>query len=197
LIAPVLLAVFAAPPDGLAARIATSTCTQAEIDAVIAGRGPLPSLARVQDAARAVALARADDEAWSERARWRGLIPRIDVSVGTNTDLAVRDTVDARTVAEARALGLRVAARFELGDLVFSDAELRGAHQRAAREDAADDRVLRVTALYFDRVAVVIALRARPSVELSLKARLLDGQLTALTGGLIPLPSGDADAAQP
>lgn len=180
-IAVMTMALPAAFDDTL---VASSTCTPAEIAAYVAGQRGLPSLDQVQAAARAAAWAATDEPEWS-RARWRGLVPRLDVSVGTDADLDVRDTIETRTTVEGRALGLRVAARFELGDLVFSDAELRAARLRSARGDAADARVLRATELYFDRVAVALALRGEPSVALALRAGLLDGQLTALTGGLV------------
>jgi hypothetical protein len=169
--------------------VASSTCSVAEIDAIIAGHRELPSLARVQQAAREVWAQHAGDPAWAGRARLRGLVPRLDISVGTDADTDVRDTIDDRTTTEGRALGLRVAARFDLSDLVFAEAELRASRESAARDDELRDLLARATALYFERVELAIALRQSSSVPLILRARAVDGLLFALTGGRVALPS--------
>jgi multidrug efflux pump subunit AcrA (membrane-fusion protein) len=111
----------------LAAATSTNTLEQ-ELALIVAGRGGLPSLAQVQEAAvAALALTDAEEvEAWSSRARLRGLAPTVDARFGTTTDLDVRGEVDGEGWTRVgRGLGLDVSTRFNLGDLVFSDQELR------------------------------------------------------------------------
>ncbi len=172
-----------APAPSLSLLVDSSTCTDAELEAIVAGERELPALAEVQAVARAAWSAHRGDPGWLARARWRGLVPRIDVSVGTDNDLDVRDTIEARTTVEGRALGLRVGARFELGDLVFSETELRASRDLAAREDELRALLVEVTTLYFQRVEVLLAVRAEPTPALRLRAHALDGLLRALTDG--------------
>lgn len=191
MIAWVFTAVLAGPSPQLAPLaqlVDSSTCSAEELDAIIAGRRELVGLAELHDAVRDSWAPHAGDPGWPSRARWRGLVPRVDASLGTDTDLDVRDTLDDRTIVEGRALGVRVGARFELGDLVFSEAELRARRELASREDALRQRLVEVTQLYFQRVEVLLALRLDPSAVLLVRARTLDGLIAALTGGRVPTP---------
>lgn len=173
---------------------ATATASDAEIiDALIAGCGELPSLEEVQDAA-VEALAIADDETalgWASRARWRGLAPKIDAAIGSDADLGVRDSWQGaleRTTTTGQKLGLELGVRWELGELVFSDAELRANRETLARTAAVALARERATKLYFERIEIYLLSRERPSRELSLSLRKLDGLLRAITGGLLELP---------
>jgi hypothetical protein len=176
-VALVLLAVTAA---GVPDLVATSSCSPGELDAIVRGERELPGLAEVHAAARA-RWRETVPEAWTARARWRGLVPRLDVSVGTDVDSDVRDTVEARTTMEGRAIGVRVSARFELGELVYAEPELRMYRERAAAEAGLRELLAEVTTLYFERVAVLVAQRAHSNPAIELRARLLDGRISALT----------------
>lgn len=175
----VMLALLGAPPS----LIETSTCSLVDLESIIEGRDSLPSLASVQAAARAAWARHGHDPSWAARARWRGLVPRIDIAVGTDADFDVRDSIDTRTTVEGRALGVRVSARFELGDLVFAESEVRASRERAAR--AAELRtILRdLTELYFRRVELLLAIRLAPTAPLLLEAKSIDGLIDALTDG--------------
>lgn len=173
---------------------ATSTATEAEIiDALIAGCGPLPSLELVQDTA-VETLAIADEDTargWATRARLRGLAPKIDVAVGSDADVDIRDSSQGeqqRLTSEGRKLGLQAGARWELGELIFSDSELRANRESLARSASVQLARERATKLYFEWIEVFLLSRERPSRELSLAQRRLDGLLRAITGGRLEIP---------
>ncbi len=178
----------AARPD--AALVATATISDVWIDAVLAGRDGLPALADVQDAAvEASRGARSTD--WAARARWRGLLPEVSVTVGHDADLALRDSATsegARLQSEAQAVGIRATTRWSLGDLVFADAELRAHREQTL--NLGEERVVRerVTDLYFKRLEVQLALCLEPTLERQLLARRLDGLLVALAGAAARRP---------
>jgi hypothetical protein len=165
----------------------------AVIDALVAGCGELPSLEAVQNAA-VEALAIADEataSGWASRARWRGIAPSFDIAVGSDADIDVRDSWQGaleRTTSSGRKLGLEIGARWELGELIFSDAELRASREMLARSAAVQLARERATKLYFERIEVYLLSRERPSRELSLALARLDGLLRAITGGRIPIP---------
>jgi hypothetical protein len=176
--------------------IAVGTATAPEsavIDAIVAGCGELPSLIEVQDAA-VEALAIADEETarnWASRARWRGLAPQIDVAIASDADIDIRDSWEGaldRTTSSGRKLGLELGARFELGELVFSDAELRANREALARAATLSLARERATKLYFERIEVSLLARTNPSRELALAIARLDGLLRAMTGGRIEIP---------
>lgn len=181
-------AASAARPD--AALVATATISDAWLDAVLAGRDGLPALTDVQDAAvEASRGARSTD--WATRARWRGLLPEVSVTVGHDADLALRDsatTDGARLQSEAQAIGIRATTRWALGDLVFADAELRAHREQTL--NLGEERVVRerVTDLYFKRLEVQLALCLEPTLERQLLARRLDGLLVALAGAAAKRP---------
>jgi hypothetical protein len=182
----VVIVLLAAPPGGAVELVASSSCSPAELDAIVRGERELPALAEVQAAARSRWRTTAP-EASATRARWRGLVPRLDVSVGTDVDSDVRDTLEARTTMEGRALGVRVSARFELGELVYAEPELRMHRERAAAEAALRELLTEVTTIYFERVAVLLLQRSSSTPTVELRARLLDGRLAALTtSGHVP-----------
>ena len=174
------LVLLAVPAVGVPDLVASSSCSAAELDAIVRGERELPGLAEVHAAARAHWRSTAP-EVWTSRARWRGLVPRLDISVGTDVDTDVRDTLEARTTMEGRAVGVRVSARFELGELIYAEPELRMSRERAAAEAGLRELLAEVTTLYFERVAVLIAQRARSTPAVELRARLLDGRISALT----------------
>ncbi len=183
----------AAPPESARAR------TAAQIRSFVRGEGPLPALADVQDAAAAV-IGTVDLRAAADRARWRGLLPRLDVRVGTDTDLDVRDsfhTSYSRTTTEGQAIGFEVAARWALGDLVFADGEVRAARVKLSEESARHRRLDRVTDLYFDRLQLMLL--RKPGPNTALEAARVDGALRALTGGFWSVgtsTSSDLEAVQ-
>jgi len=171
-----------------AAADSTATVSAAWIADVVAGRDVLPALADVQDAAEAALLAASprDVVSWAHRARMRGLVPRLDVALGTDSDLDVRDSYStgrSRTTTEGRAFGFELGARWELGDLVFSDGELRASREALAR--AASVRLAReeVTRLYFERVELLLEARGDHPEADRLRAARIEGLLRALTGG--------------
>jgi hypothetical protein len=159
------------------------------IDDVVAGRDRLPSLAAVQEASvRALELTPSDSvEGWEARARWRGLVPRLEARFGTTADQSVRDgaTGTAWQISEGQNLGVDVAAKWNLGELVFNDLELRANRERIARAARVALVRERATAIYFERVRVLIAARSAPTEALAIEAARLDGMLRAITGGLL------------
>lgn len=166
----------------------TSTTVEVWIEDAVAGRTELWSLAEVQSAAED-SLVLGDDEevdGWTSRLRWRGLVPKLDVRFGTDTDLDIRDALTESASSwtnTGRGLGLDVVVKFGLGDLVFADLELRANRERIARAAAIRLARERVTEIYFLRLQVWIANRLEPSYEHALEAQRLDGLIHALTGG--------------
>ena len=161
---------------------------QAELDRIIAGQDVLPSLAAVQAAAEEALCVASEEEAssWASRARWQGVLPQLQARFGTDRDLDVRDDgSSALRLTEAQGLGLQLSARFDLANLIFSDRELRASRERLARAAAVRLARERATKIYFDRVKVLLQLRAQPTPALLLEAARLDGLLRALTGGLL------------
>jgi len=178
----------AAVPAEARLLVDSSTLSAAWINAVVEGRGPLPALAEVQAAAKTAATMYSDAEvsAWSNRARLRGLLPGVDVAVGTDLDFGLRDAGSTElTTTEGRGFTARLSARWTLGELIFSDAEMR-AHRESTHRRAQIDLVVdRVTDLYFERLTVLVASCVRDSTALAILARRLDGAIAALTGGLV------------
>lgn len=171
----------------------TSTGTEALIARVVRGEEALPSLALVQTwAVEAMGLASPDDaRSWGRRARWRGLVPRLSGRLGSDANVYVKDTLGdwAPTTADRRALALRVEARFELGDLVFADLELRASRESIARSAAERLALEEVTRVYFERVEVWLNLLRGADATAALRAAALDGLLRAQTGGRYALRS--------
>jgi hypothetical protein len=159
-----------------AALVASATVSDtALIDALIAGCGELPSLESVQRAA-VDSLAIAGDDT--------GLAPKIDVAIGSDADVGVRDVWQdehERTTTNGRKLGVELAARWELGELVFSDSELRANREALARSSTIQLARERVTKL------VWLLARAKPTRELAFAAARLDGLIAAMTGGTLPI----------
>lgn len=185
---PLLLGLLAAAVPAEARHLVdSSTLSAAWIDAVVAGRGPLPALAEVQAAAKANATIYSDAEVagWSSRARLRGLLPGVDVAMGTDLDYGLRDAGSTElTTTLGRGFTARLGARWSLGELIFSDTEMR-AHRESTHRRAQIDLVVdRVTDLYFERLTVLVASCVRDSTALAIVARRLDGAIAALTGGL-------------
>lgn len=170
--------------------VATSTISAEWIDRVVRGEDVLPSLEAVQDAA-VEALGVPDGEAaraWATRARWRGAFPRLEVSIGTDRDLDIRDSFSRdtwRTTTEGQALGVRVTARWELGALMFAEHELRANREAVARASALQLARERVTQIYFERLELLAQMRSEDRLDLQLRAAALDGLLRAYTGGLL------------
>jgi hypothetical protein len=172
----------------LAGLLTTSATVSDEVflEETIDGRGALPSLAEVQAAAaEALHLTSADEvETWARRARQRAWLPRFEARFGSDADVAVRASEEGSDWARSgRGLGLDLGASWSLGDLVFSDQELRASRERLARSAAERLARERVTEVYFKRLAVLLEARREPSIELALEGARLDGLLRALTGG--------------
>ncbi|MCC7381796.1 MAG: hypothetical protein IT384_08200 [Deltaproteobacteria bacterium] len=180
----------AAQPDS----VATASISEAWVENVIRGEDVLPSLADAQRCAEESLGVPAVDDArgWAGRARWRGVVPSLDVSVGTDSDLDVRDSFSqqvARVTTAGQAFGFRIGARWELGEVIFHDAELRANREALARAAAVALVRERVTELYFERLEVLAAQRVRGELGLELKAARLDGLLRALTDGRLVWPA--------
>lgn len=185
----------------LALASSTLTATAAmdrELDRLIEGRGELPSLREVQAAAQAeLGLSEDEDAAsWGRRARLRGVVPRVDAAFGSDADLDIRAsaTSPAQTTTEGRQLGFDVAVRFELGNLLFSELELRANREAIARAAAIQLARDRATELYFERLSVELELREAPSAALLLSARRLDGLIDVMTGGRVSRRARKDDA---
>lgn len=155
---------------------------------MVDGKDTLPSLRQTQEAAERALRLEPEHRVrgWSERARNRAWLPRLDVRAGTDTDLDVRGLGQAgETWTEGRGFGADVALRWGLGEIVFSDAELRINRERLARASVRSKTLERVTKVYFERVAAEFRLRSvsEPSFELLLEVARLDGLLAAATLG--------------
>lgn len=175
-------------PRAPAAEVKTSTTTvQAWIDRAVAGQDVLPSLRSVQAAAEAALELGPSARlgAWGGDARWRALLPRLDVRFGTQRDLAIRDDLGGGTAwaRTGEGVGIDVAARWQLDGLLMDDAELRVNRERLARAAAVASARERATKVYFERVEVLVRQRIAPSAELLVQAARLDGLIRALTGG--------------
>ncbi|MBI2375965.1 MAG: hypothetical protein HYV07_18370 [Deltaproteobacteria bacterium] len=183
----------------------TSTGAAAFLRAVVEGRAGLPSLDVVQSAAEK-RLGVGDSgtfESAASRARARGWIPRLDLALGSDAGLDVRDSSasTARTTTDKRGFGVELGVHFDLGQLVFSPAEVQSARVAISRSAAISLSRERVTELYFRRVEVLLETRdleerrarGQPVFdsrlrELAVEAATLDGRIRALTGPL-PKPS--------
>jgi len=141
----------------------------------------LPDLQQVQ-AWAATEAGRAPPPGALRRARWRGVLPHLTLRFGTDLDLDVRDA-STRTVSEAQGLDFDAWARWRLPDLVFHPDELRVLRETRIGRSARRSARVQVTELYFERLQVRAARRARDSGELRRAAQRLDGLLDALTGG--------------
>lgn len=153
---------------------------------IIAGQGRLPSLARTLRAAEEALRLEPEEcaRSWSDRARNRSWLPRLEVRMGTDSDLDIRALGQADELwTEGRGFGADLALRWTLGDVVFADVELRVNRERLARSAAVRLARERVTKVYFERVEVELGLRQAVRAELVLAAARLDGLLVALTGG--------------
>lgn len=156
------------------------------ISEAIAGQHGLPSLAEVQAAAEAALGLGSEEEArgWARRARWRGLVPRLTAEVGSDRDRIVKDALTGSDYTRAGAgVGAELGLRFELGRLVFSEAELKAYRLRMARRAAIRLALDEVTKLYFQRLEVELSRLEGDSAELQLEAARLDGLLAARLGG--------------
>jgi hypothetical protein len=171
---------------------ATSTApSEGWLRQVIAGQRGLPALAEVQRAAVvSLGLPSLDDvNGWEGRARWRGALPRLDLSIGTDSDLDIRDsfsTSSSRVTVAGRAFVARAAARWDLGLLLAGDLERRTAREATARAAVVRLVVEEVTRLYFERVELLAAPAGDPT--LAARAALLDGLLDGHTGRRLRWP---------
>lgn len=166
----------------------STTALDRMIQQALAGEAGLPSLVAVQDAAvQALELTPSDEaESWARRSRWRGLVPRLDARFGTDTDHNFKDSGHSTwSTSEKQKLGVDVGARFELGELVFNDMELRANRERIARAARIALVRDRATKIYFERLKVWLLLKEEPTAELMVRAAELDGMLRAITGGLL------------
>lgn len=157
------------------------------IDALLRGEGRIPALSDTIEAAKAALHLEPESEArgWSERARLRGWVPRVDLGAGTDRDLDVkRRDDDDETWGEALGFGGDVAFRWELGDVVFAAAELRVNRERLARASALRLAVDRVTKAYFRRLEVELSWLSEPTPQLVLEAARWDLVLVGLTEGV-------------
>jgi hypothetical protein len=180
----------------LASTVTSSVSVERFLDQTIAGRGALPSLADVQRAAVETLGVTSDSDArsWASRARWKGVVPRVDALVGNTDTIGIRDSwsrVVAHATTEGQRLGVDVRARWELGELVFNDLELRANRETLSRAAAIQLARDRATRIYFDRVEVLLQQRQEPTPALALTAARLDGLLRAVTGGKLDRRSSE------
>ncbi len=175
----------------------TSTGTEVLLARIVSGRECMPSLEQVQSwASENMGLASVDEaEGWSTRARLRGLVPRVAARLGSDANVYVKDIVGdwAPTTSDRRALALRVEARFDFGDLVFADPELRANREAIARSAAERLLLEEVTRLYFERVALWLSHLLSSAPEKVVQLAALDGLLRAHTGGRYALQTQAKD----
>lgn len=126
-------------------------------------------------------------QGWSDRARNRAWLPRLDLRLGTDRDQAVRRPGTADVAwSEGQGLGADLALRWGFGELVFSETEIRIEATLRSRDALKRSVKEAVTRVFFERLEVELRSRAEPEEEeaLQLEAARLDGILGALTGGL-------------
>jgi len=149
------------------------------VQALVEGRGRLPSLASVLDGP--------DDRnrlrSASKRSRWRGLVPKLRGRFGTDVDLDVRDA-SQRVVTETRALGGSVQATFDLSSLVFDDREVSLELQLQRATERRRRRRQQLVDLYMRRLALELEIEDEgPSLSRAVEAARLDGRLHVLSDG--------------
>ena len=151
------------------------------------GRGVLPSLRSVLDAAERTLQGRSSSgrPSYVGNARLRAWLPMVQLRAGTDRDFGVRyddEVPDRRT--QAQNLAVDISLRWELRDALVNDVELR-ARRLHLSYVALWQRVReRVTRLYFERAVLELVPHAqKDSIDWSKQAASLDYQLFALTGG--------------
>ncbi|MBX2810432.1 MAG: hypothetical protein KTR25_01425 [Myxococcales bacterium] len=151
------------------------------------GHGAFPSLASVQIAAERTVVGFAYRAGkWAARSRQRSWLPRVDVRLGTDSDIDVRGSgQEDQRWTEARGFGVDVVLRWGLSDLVFSEREIQVHRELRARSTLVHRLRQRVTELYVQRLEVAWTLKTHPEppIDLLLRAIRLDGLLMAATGG--------------
>jgi hypothetical protein len=152
-----------------------------------------PAIAEVQRAA-ARAAPTAEVSGWRARPRLAALLPqltahaRVDERRYRTVGLTTTSEVDYVRDNPGTTAGLRLS--WDLGSVVWSDAELRAAQHAGAAAKAREDAVQRATRLYFERQRLLVLVASQPAVPLGeradqeLRLEELAAELDALTGGL-------------
>lgn len=154
------------------------------IQNIVLGKGSLPSLASIQEAAARAVQAGSEDEAedWAQKARLRALLPDLKAELGSDQDRFVRAGYgNSDYIRTGRGLRAEISLRFQLSGLLYSGEEIAVNRQRIARAAAIRLAVEAVTRVYFERLRVELELKLQSTPELWLKAAELDGLLAAMT----------------
>jgi hypothetical protein len=166
----------------------------AQIDAVLAGLPPAPSLQATQDAA--LWRAGVDSAAairWLRRARVAAALPTLSVQYDHRLD---RGWALDQEVGEADALRndagnqavVRARATWELDRLIYAPDELRAARAAIDTADLRARVLVEVTSLYFERQRLLVERELAPPADLdaanaaALRLREVEGLLAGLTG---------------
>jgi hypothetical protein len=157
-----------------------------------AGNGE-PAVGEVQRAAADLASAGASSS-WRSRARLAALVPRVSADLKIDerryrvVGLTASSEVDYVRDSPSMVIGFRLS--WDLGGLVFADAELRAAQQASATAKVRAEAVRQATRVYYERQRLLLevasepAATARERAEQELRLEELAAELDALTGGL-------------
>ena len=152
-----------------------------------------PRIEAVQRAAAArAAPARGEAEGWRRRARLAPLVPRVAAEYRHDERvyraLGVTSGSEVDYVRETPGNAVEVRLSWDLGELVFSRAELDVAAAAERAEEKRRAAVERATRLYYERLRLRVELAespptgARERAELLLKLEGATAELGALTG---------------
>lgn len=126
-----------------------------QLDKLLARYANEPSVERVVEAALRGRPGNEHFASMRSRARWRGLVPDLDLGVrrGQGVDLRSATTSDVTGVRLSTDddLVLEATLRFELGRSLFADEEVAIAREARADQSERDDLVAEVVRLYYLR----------------------------------------------
>jgi len=169
--------------------------TSPDLPGLMRGFSDEPTVHEMMAAARREAEVRPERlRSWMSRARWAALAPRlslgVDRSFGRDESLDLAD--GGRDLSTDDDLGWRVAATWELSNLVFSPDEMRVAREGARLSELRQRVLAEVVRLYFERRRLQVQGRlakregsddTATSLEREVRIRELEASLDALTGG--------------
>lgn len=156
------------------------------------GKGE-PSVSDVQRAAADRSSAGAIGS-WRSRARLAALVPKVSADLKIDerryrvVGLTASSEVDYVRDSPSMVIGFRLS--WDLGGLVFADAELRAAQQSSATAKTRAEAVGQATRVYYERQRLMLEVASEPAptarerAEQELRLEELAAELDALTGGL-------------
>jgi hypothetical protein len=152
-----------------------------------------PAIGDVQRAAARTAVT-GEISGWRSRPRLAALLPeltaelRVDQQRYRTVGLTSTAEVDYARDSPGTVMGVRL--RWDLSELVWTNAELPAGHHAAAAARVRDEAVERATRLYYERQRLLVEVAAEPAAdararaEQELRLEELAAELDVLTGGL-------------